>query len=436
MSPLVRGRIIAETESAGRAKARLDVLLWLPEFSRQDFLSLDLIEILRTYLRSINPTPCQIKLWIPADLVDVRNVLEAVDIEFTTLVKLNETPQVVAALGPTAPQELKEIAATALSVDADLVVIGNSDWYPYAIDFEKLNMLLTDSNVLKRQCEIFVRGYDVPWAFDYMAWHAPWNGFYTVSELRTFEAGLNFLERAHKRQLDKDTQEAGRTLVHNRLPNLCFTRDRLLFYDLQQAVSRRLSLERQEFVFEAGYYLNFYYLLLHGGFDHLALVVNGALSLGLAPKSVGATYGKFLTALLNRAPEIHALFTDPRLLDFLDRISSLRHFAAHRGSIAPGKIYEKLDPEPTAADLDAEIAKRGLDKFLGRVPPGPVHDAFRATLRHKMVLSMSKLLSEGVVFLELRGKWHYIRPMTDILWNFERFHVFMVAVLNALSARV
>jgi hypothetical protein len=189
-------------------------------------------------------------------------------------------------------------------------------------------------------------------------------------------------------------------------------------------------------LFGAGYYLNFYYLLLHGGFDHLALVVNGALSLGLAPKNVGATYSNFLIALRKSAPEIHALFTDPRLLDFLDRISSLRHFAAHRGSIAPGKIYEKLDPEPTAAELDAEIAKQGLDKFLPRVPPGPIRDAFRATLRHKMLLSMSKLLSEGVVFLELRGKWHYIRPMTDILWNFERFHCFMVAVLDALSARI
>ena len=205
---------------------------------------------------------------------------------------------------------------------------------------------------------------------------------------------------------------------------------------MQQTVSRRVEWERQEFLFETGYYLNFYYLLLHGGADHLALVVNGALSLGLPPRNVGATYAGFLAALLAKAPEIHAHFTEPRFLDFLERVSALRHYAAHRGSIAPGKIYEKLDPEPTNAELDAEISRQGLDYFLVAIPDGPVRDAFRATLRYKMLISMSKLTAEGVVFLEMKGKWHYIRPMSDIEWNFERFRHFMSAVLNDLTARL
>jgi hypothetical protein len=436
MSPFVRGRIIPETESTGRAKAQLDVLLCLPRVAPDELAMLNSIEILRNYLSSISPVRCSINLWVPDSFSETMKGLAAIGIRFGAVPRASPSVKVKEALGAAAPAEVVEIAGTAIAIDADVVVTSNADWFPYAIEFGKLDITLANCEVLKRQCEIFVRGHDVPWSFDYIVWFQPWNGFYNLSEQRTFRAGFEFLEHAQKRKLTRDTQDDGRMLVHNRLPNLCFTRDRLLFYDMQQAVSRRQGWERQEFLFEAGYYLNFYYLLLHGGFDHLALVVNGSLGLGLPAKNVGATYAGFLESLEVAAPEIHALFTEPHLVEFLERVAALRHFAAHRGSIAPGKIYEKLDPEPSAAELDAEIAKQGLDDFLRVVPPGPVREGFRATLRQKMLISLSKLLAEGIVFLQVKGKWSYIRPMSDIEWNFERYHRFMVAVLNALKARV
>ncbi len=436
MSPFVRGRFIAEVESTGRTKSKLDVLLWLTQVSHAEMAALDSIEILRSYLSWLNRTPCSINLWIPSTFQQTQRGLSSIGIEFGRVEISNPTQKIEAELGANPPQELLAMAATALAIDADVVVTSNPDWYPYAIEFEKLNTLLSDCQVLKRQAEIFVRGHDVPWSFEHPIFLEPWNGFYQLSESRTFKAGLEFLYLARQRKLDGKTQEAGRSLVYNRLGNLCFTRDRLLFYDMQQTVSRRLEWERQEFLFETSYFLNFYYLLIHGGFDHLALVVNGGLGLGLPQKSVGATYPSFLDALKAKAPEIHAHFTDPKLIEFLERISALRHYAAHRGSIAPGKVYEKLDPEPSAAELDAEIHKQGLDGFLGAVPAGPVRDAFRATLRQKMLISMSRLLAEGTVFFEVRGKWYSIRPMSDIEWNFERFHRFMVDVLNALQARI
>jgi hypothetical protein len=168
----------------------------------------------------------------------------------------------------------------------------------------------------------------------------------------------------------------------------------------------------------------------------LALVVNGALGLGFAPKNVGAAYSDFLTALSARAPEIHARFTDPQLLEFLGRVSALRHFAAHRGSIAPTKIYKELDPQPSRAELDAEIARQGLDSFLAVVPDGPIRDGYKAILRQNMLISMMEIIEEGVVPLEIKGKPHYIRPMSDIEWNFERFHTFLAAVLGDLIKAV
>lgn len=61
--------------------------------------------------------------------------------------------------------------------------------------------------------------------------------------------------------------------------------------------ARRAKWKRQEFAFEIRYYLNFYYPLIYGGFDHIALLVSQSLQLGLAEKNVGATYQSFLDAL-------------------------------------------------------------------------------------------------------------------------------------------
>src|SRR5207244_325949 len=142
-------------------------------------------------------------------------------------------------------------------------------------------------------------------------------------------------------KVDQKTSETCRMLIHNRLPNLCFTRDRLIFLDLQQAAARRAKWEHQDFSFEAAYYLNFYYMLLFGGFDHLALMVNGVLGVGLPEKSVGAGYKDFLKALEAKDARIHALFTNPEVIEFIKTIAALRHFAAHRGSITPAKIYTR-----------------------------------------------------------------------------------------------
>src|SRR5215469_4853676 len=138
MSPFVRGRFIPETESTGRAKTWLDVLLWLPQVSRDEVAVLNSIEILRVYLSGVTPTQCSINLWVPDTFSETMRGLTAIRIEFGTVQKANPTAKVEAALGPNAPAELIEIGATALARDADVVVTSNPDWYPYAPAFEKL----------------------------------------------------------------------------------------------------------------------------------------------------------------------------------------------------------------------------------------------------------------------------------------------------------
>jgi len=219
------------------------------------------------------------------------------------------------------------------------------------------------------------------------------------------------------------------------MANLCFTRDRLLFYEQQQAVAKRARWERQEFWFETAYHLNFYYLLLYGGFDQVAQVVNVALGLGLPLRNVGATYKGFLDVLEQRAPEVHALFVAPKNLAFKERLGALRHLTAHRGSITPSKVYFKPEVEPTTEELDADITKAGLDGFLASVHP-LLAKSFRETLRFKMSLKRCELWEEGMVLIETEGKYGWIKPTVDTCWNLDTFLRFLTQVLGAVRERL
>lgn len=83
--PLVRGRILPEVELSGRAKLFLDVLLWTEELRAEDLRSLEELEILRTYLRSVHPVACDIRLWVPSHHEKTMIVLSARRIEFDAM---------------------------------------------------------------------------------------------------------------------------------------------------------------------------------------------------------------------------------------------------------------------------------------------------------------------------------------------------------------
>jgi hypothetical protein len=81
--PFVRGRVIPETGLVGRAKRNLDVLLWISAPKKEDLAALDELDILRMYLRSMNPPEADIRLYVPADHAVTIKALTSMDIEFS-----------------------------------------------------------------------------------------------------------------------------------------------------------------------------------------------------------------------------------------------------------------------------------------------------------------------------------------------------------------
>lgn len=433
--PTFRGRFIPQIDSAGRPKKCMDILLWGANWAWQSQRDFDDLEVLREYLRSIRPSFCGIRVYVPADRPDTIAILKGMGILFIPIDVREATPEI---LKKVQEKELGAAIQTALSCDADVLVTNNPDWFPHIEDFMDLGLLIVDSGFLLYCSEIFVRGHDVPWAVAHPVADITWNGFYHFAEPQTLSRGLGFLYAAHKKSVSAEGQEAGRSLIHNRLPNICFTRDRLLFFEMQKRAAQRAGWKRQEFNFEVSYYLNFYYPLIFGGFDQLALIVNHCLGLGLSEKNVGATYKGFLDALQAKNAKLHALFVDPKQVEFMKRIAALRHYASHRGSLAPAKIVDPPDKEPTDAELDAEIAEAGADIVYRSMPPGDLRDTMVSIVRSnfKMAHYEKGKVVDGVVLIEIDGKKGFISPLNDTSWNFQKFTAFMNEVLAELGKAI
>lgn len=430
--PNVRGEFLIEVESSGRPKKCLDVLLWGNNWQRENLLDLHEIEILRNYLRSIRPSFCGIRLYVPTAHADTAETLRRLDVVFVPLDTANANPETVKGIGD---KELATAAAAAFACDADVLVVTALEWLPYAQELDDLGLFLTDTSFLKHYSEIFVRGHDVPWAFASKMWGQTWNGFYHMTERHTVGVGMDFFSAIQKKGVDAEAQETGRSLVYNRLGNICFTRDRLLFYEMQRMAAVRAKWKRQEYTFEISYYVNVYYPLIFGGFDHIALLVNQCLQLGIPEKNVGATYQGFLGALQAKNAGLHAIFTDAKVTEFIKRVAYLRHYASHRGTLAPGRLIKKPDKELSDEEVDKMIVEAGMDYIVNYMREGELKQSVREMLRYNFRMAHyekeGKIL-DGVVPVVIDGKPGFIRPTADTDWNFQNFLGFMNRVLTEM----
>jgi hypothetical protein len=426
--PLVRGHFIPEIGGSGRVKQSLDVLLYAEKIKDSTLHAIGELEQLRIYLAPLNPPVCSIRLFLPADHLETRRALERVGIEALPVGmsdRIELAPKQFAELLKDHP--LKGLAISGLNCDADCVAVDDLGLLSNVEDFARAGMLLTSTDFLLRYAEVFVRGHDVPWAFAHKVWFEPWTAFYQISESWTFKPAMEIFALTQAKGAP-DAVELVRSLALNRLGDLCFTRDRLCYYEMQQLVAKRSQWKRQRFAAEVAYYLNFYYVLLYGAFDHAASFVNSLFNVGIKERYASARNPEFLKALSFKLPILHAVFENPRHVTFVQRIAALRHLA-----LTPTRVVQELNPPPTNDELDQDIREAGLDALLTWRPPGPHRDAFQEMLRSNARAARYErgTIMEDVVKIEIDGITSLINPLGDTWWNFRCCLSFLNDVFSA-----
>lgn len=435
MAPILRGRVLPETDSSGLVRRELRILIDPRVITEADVPRLIDLDILRQYLRTLSGPPCVVTLLTPApgdpSLALAHEILGrhgAEALPFGTIL----VPEATAALGDIGKRypEFLTLVSTAFASDAD-VVVARSPGVDIVFDtdfFRHHSIVFGGLDVALRDCEVFVRGHEVPWSFRMAAWNVPWTPFYVMAE--PAEALVDLYRRAQETGLDPSYLELLRSLALNRHSALCYTRDKLLFYVAQRRAAKRHKLDKQDFAFELGYFLNHYYVLLWAGLDQLCRVVNAIFGLGLDKKELrrASPFNKmFLRLLREKAPPVARVFENQAFIYWAKILRGARHWVAHEGFAMPASLFLTGGEEPTDAELDAEIEASTEWQELKQaewLAPG-ILEAYRPMFRHKARIRRYKAIDEPVLRVELEGGEQALTyPLLNVQWDFENFTIF------------
>lgn len=435
---MIHGRIYPQVESGGLLRHELRIFVDPSSIDGKTYQNLVDIDVLRHYLRDVRDCPCRINLLVPVQssahsakvyrflhMIGVEEISEAIDI----------TPEVEAAVG-NAPQSVRILASTALLTDVDVVTTSDQEVLEHSKGFEKLHSSIGDWDFTKHACEVFVRGYEIPWSFRNPIWGTPFSAFYLFAE--PYFQSLNNLYVALYRAAQTDvsfteTLEYARSLAFNRLSNICYTKDHILFYIQQRRAAKRKKLLRQDFSFEAGYFLNHYYLLFWGGLDQICWIVNAVYGLGFGQsdwRKVGIASREFLDRLKGASKELHLLFVDGDFLRWFKMLRAARHFVAHKGTAMPTTLYERPEEMPTDEELDKEIEEEGILDFEFLPLTAEILDSLKASVRYRKRIEKYREVSDDVMRLEFEGEEVFITPLLNTVWDFDQFFGFATKVAS------
>ena len=434
--PTVRGLFIPEREKTCGVKRSFDLLLWIDQLNRDDVSQLQLLEQLRVYLKARYLGVCQIRLLVPNSLTETREALRRNLIPFEVVLAPDVDQEFVIEHENLRDDTIFRPALCAKMANADCLVVSKGSLaLSFAEDLVKsLHCLVTDPSFLLALSEIYARGFGVPWSFRSMVWNATWDSFYLYAEPLIFGPLMSLVRVVQGAGCSQETVEAARSIVFNRLPQVCYVRDTLQWLDLQREAARRGGFTNQTFLFEVSYHLNFYYLVLSGTFDHLALLVNEIYSLGLPDTQIGATSKRFLAALEPKSQILYSLFTSAKITDFIARLRALRNLAAHRGSITPRKVVQKPDRAPTTDEIDQHLRATGNDWILTE-PHCSISPQLVAIARSNAEAEILErnAIAEDMEMIEYNGKRGMVSPVLDVPWNFAMVRDFTLAVAHECS---
>jgi hypothetical protein len=434
MAPFIHGRIIPEIESSALLRRSYRVLIDPRAVTEEAVRFLSEIATLRRYLDDIPGRPCDLVLYAPSEkgteLQSEYRLLREMGVNVLG-VSSRPTLKVDEIVGSHADTDFAAIISAAVTSDADVVLACN---LPEGIDTEqvgrRMRVTFGDWGRVKRECEVFVRGHDVPWAFRHPLWWSPWTPFYTMSEPPS--TLLDLYQATVQVGVDADTTELIRSLSLNRHSSLCYTRDKLLFYGQQRRAARRNNLERQDFAFEAGYFLNHYYVLLWAGLDQLCWIVNGLFGFGMKShdwRKVGVLNQTFLKTLTQKAAVLAPVFTNDKFLQWVKILRAARHFIAHRGIAMPAQMFIRPEVEPTDEELEREVDQSQEWREARRYLPPDLLRRERESLTEKARLRRYKEVPEAVMHLHLSADEKvFIHPLLNVEWDFDHFFDFANAV--------
>lgn len=286
--------------------------------------------------------------------------------------------------------------------------------------------------------EIFLRGNDIPWSFSFPMYNMHWSAFYnTASEIgQKATQKINLIE---SKISDKDIKIILRNLLLNKIGELLFTRDRILFYKQQRTYSKRAGLKNQDYSFELAYYLSFYYILISGMLDQSARILNNALEINFKQKlKIKYSNKDFVEAIKNKDKNISIIFNQT-FIDWDEFLRVKRNFIAHEGSVSLSPLVKEPKKPLTDNEIERRVEAKADWDIMRFILNEEQIEEEKKLARHLIYIDSLEVVVDDIMYishtnLKTKGKETLlIKPLLAFEEDFETFIEYLFRIMDKLE---
>lgn len=276
--------------------------------------------------------------------------------------------------------------------------------------------------------EICAHGHSIFLSATQPGLRLPFDVFYQMAHWKNARLA-GWFDRVKTNIKDERLTDNLRSAILNRYPFLLYSRDMVRFYQLQRDhYSRRGHL--QPFGMALGYFVTYFYLLLWGMLDHLAVIAKHALNLQVPERHCGIRKKLFLTELEPRKPGLSRFLRSSAMGEWIGQMADMRHAAAHKTIAIPAPLVSETEESQKP---ESEILAIAREKFATMYSLGPeLMKKYEPLMVWHWRISKMKIIAEDLVRLEGHKGTYMRSPVLSIDYDLERVTAVMDAFLVAL----
>jgi hypothetical protein len=282
--------------------------------------------------------------------------------------------------------------------------------------------------------EICAHGHGVFWSASYN--HALTHDVYYTMAHHKCQKLASWWSRIQSKITSRQVKEHLRSLVLNRYPFILYARDMVRFFQLQKDHFARLGKDR--FGFPLSYHVNIFYLLVWGMLDHLCVVTNHVLALGLPQNKCGISSKDFLKALKRKKSGLRKFLHTHRVKDWIDCMSDFRHAVAHQVIPMPTRLLvETKESKKSREEILKIVETEDSDSSaLLRLPMSPeVKTAIEDNIVFFWRMEKMKIVADHVVLLEGKRGAYWRSPVVSVDYDLAMLTAIMDAFLIGMFAK-
>ena len=292
---------------------------------------------------------------------------------------------------------------------------------------EKYNLEVVNIETLKTKLEFFTQGF-----FNYYKFSS--EGLYGIDNPAVahqmtdifFQSVLSpwWHSVVSSEDYTDEVKERIRSFTHNRYVDILVSRDNVQFYKLQQHIDdvRTGQADNTHQSFQSGvrYHLNYYFYLLFGALDHLAVLTNDLFEIEHEHKleisfNDFGNKKKFIKKVKVKSEKIHSVIMEPDFQEWLNILRQIRDASSHREMFAvPALLITTPQSELSNEEIDAIIYKDHppIDKEVEHLfTPEQVQNRIDLDRHQFRVSKMKKGLEQFAEITDRDGKTALIDPV-------------------------